>query len=250
MVATTYTSSFAFFYLNGDLYSADTGSECDTLLDCALTLFHTELLSGGSMAGKYTESWEENGGDPNGLLFLGWDRISGLGGQYLTVLVFEVAFYVITLVVLLNMVFGIIIDRFAELRDIKRENDKDKVSTCFVCGFDKGTLETEGLKNDEHDAFEYHIRNEHNMWSYFMAQIYILTKDQTEFTGAESFLYSCLHDDDSVEWVPHLQALRFEEQDKENKQKEDEKKKQQAASSDEEKVRMLQRDKTVAEIAA
>jgi hypothetical protein len=230
-------SSFAFFYLNGDLYSGVDGSECDSLLDCALTLFHSELLSGGDMAGKYAESWEEDDANPNGLLFNGWDRAAAVSGQFITVFVFEVAFYLIALIVLLNMVFGIIIDRFAELRDIKRENDRQKRNTCFVCGFTKDFIDADGLKKEEHDAFEKHVRAEHDMWRYFSLQIYILTKKQTEFTGAESFLYTCLRNDDNVEWAPHLQALRFEsannEKEKEEKAREQEEqdKKAQAESS-------------------
>jgi hypothetical protein len=231
-------SSFAFFYLNGDLYSAVSGAECDTLLDCTLTLFHTELLSDGSMAGKYSESWEENDANPYGLLFNGWDRNTAVNGQYLTVFVFEISFYVIVLIVLLNMVFGIIIDRFAELRDIKRDNDRQMRNTCFVCGIAKDAIDADGLKKDEHDAFEYHTRNEHDMWRYFSLQIYILTKNQTEFTGAESFLYACLRNDDNVEWAPHLQALRFESANKEKEQQarkrkreEEDKENEKAASS-------------------
>ena len=108
MYASSLFSSFAFFYLNGDLYSAVSGAECDTLLDCTLTLFHTELLSDGSMAGKYSESWEENDANPYGLLFNGWDRNTAVNGQYLTVFVFEISFYVIVLIVLLTLLLIVI----------------------------------------------------------------------------------------------------------------------------------------------
>jgi hypothetical protein len=204
-------SGFAFFFLNGDLYSQETGSECDTMVGCVITLFHTELMSGGFMEGKFAESWEEGGGDPNGLLFLGWDKFgqTGFSGQYLTVMLFEIAFYTTVIVVLLNMVFGIIIDRFAELRDDKRENDLAMRSTCFVCGITKAEFDNEGLKKNELEAFDHHIHQEHHMWSYFQCQVYILTKDKTELTGAESFLHRCL-EEDNTEWVPIQKALRFE----------------------------------------
>jgi hypothetical protein len=203
-------SAFAFFYLNGDLYAQDSGSECDTLLGCLVTLFHEELLSGGSMGGKYAESWEENGGDTDGLLFLGWED-GAFGGQFLTVMAFEVMFYLIVLVVMLNVVFGIIIDRFAALRDEKRDQATAKTATCFVCGIEKSTFDNEGLKyNNELDAFSHHTDNEHNMWSYFKCQLYIHTKEKTELTGAESFLLDCL-EKENTEWVPINKALRLHE---------------------------------------
>jgi hypothetical protein len=209
-------SAFAFYYLNGDLYAADSGSECDTLLGCLFTLFHEELLSGGSMSGKYAESWEEAaGGDPSGLLFLGWED-GGLGGQFLTVMAFEVMFYVTILVVMLNVVFGIIIDRFAELRDEKRDQNNAMTATCFVCGIEKQQFDNEGLKyNNELDAFSHHIEKEHNMWSYFKCQLYIHTKEKTELTGAESFLLKCL-ETDNTEWVPINKALRLHSHDDED----------------------------------
>merc|ERR1712100_686383 len=186
-------SSFAFFFLNGDLYSNGAGSECDTLLDCWLTLLSTELLSSGSMDGKYADACTEKGGD---LLFQGWDdtdisigaqatpATTGSSARYIIVYAFELLFYIVMLVMLLNMVFGIIIDRFAELRDDKRDNDRAKAATCFVCGIDKTTFDHDGAyRSGELHAFRTHVQTEHNMWSYFSCQVYLMTKDSKEFSG-------------------------------------------------------------------
>jgi hypothetical protein len=216
-------SAFAFFFLNGDLYSNGGGSECDTLLDCWLTLLSTEMLSGGSMGGRYADSWTEDGGD---LLFMGWADTSpdlevgtktNFGGhdarsaRFVLVYVFELMFFIVMLVMLLNMVFGIIIDRFAELRDDKRDNDRARAGTCFVCGIDRETFEQDGAtRSGELHAFRTHVQTEHNMWSYFSCQVYLLTKDSKDFSGAESYLAKCLAEQ-SAEWVPINRALRLGE---------------------------------------
>ncbi len=38
-------------------------------------------------------------------------------------------------------------------------------------------------------TFKHHIQNEHNVWNYLYFIVHLLTKDTTEFTGPESYVY-------------------------------------------------------------
>ena len=57
-------------------------------------------------------------------------------------------------------------------------------------------LQIIGLERAKFDnktvSFDEHIRHEHNMWHYLYFLIMIKVKDKTEFTGQESYVYSCI----------------------------------------------------------
>ena len=47
---------------------------------------------------------------------------------------FDFSFFVIVVVILLNIIFGIIIDTFAELRAEKQKVEEEIRTRCFICG--------------------------------------------------------------------------------------------------------------------
>ena len=79
--------------------------------------------------------------------------------------------------VLMNVVFGIIIDTFAELRGEKAAKKAHMENTCFICGIDRFTFDTKG------DGFEQHIHHDHRMWSYLGMIIHVFEKEPTDYNG-------------------------------------------------------------------
>lgn len=53
-------------------------------------------------------------------------------------IVYDLSFYVVLIVITLNLIFGVIIDTFGDLRTEK--NDKEDVlkNSCFICGLERG----------------------------------------------------------------------------------------------------------------
>ena len=47
---------------------------------------------------------------------------------------FNLVFFLVINIVMLNIVFGIIIDKFADLRCQNEERAVDQLNVCFVCG--------------------------------------------------------------------------------------------------------------------
>ena len=82
--------------------------------------------------------------------------------------------------VFLNIVFGIIVDSFAVLRDKKKDVEEDIMNKCFICDLDRNTFDTYS------DGFQKHVKEEHNLWDYVAFIAYLKTKDPTEYTGIES----------------------------------------------------------------
>lgn len=43
-------------------------------------------------------------------------------------------FYFIVIIIVLNLIFGVIIDTFADLRSEKQKKEEILKTTCFICG--------------------------------------------------------------------------------------------------------------------
>ncbi|KAJ9447528.1 Inositol 1 [Diplonema papillatum] len=96
---------------------------------------------------------------------------------------YEIFFFVLVIVILLNIIFGIIIDTFAELRAQRQSVEEDIRTKCFICGI-------EASEFDRHaDGFRTHIKEDHNMWMYVFFLHHLRLKEVSEFTGQESFVY-------------------------------------------------------------
>ena len=53
---------------------------------------------------------------------------------------YDLSFFAFINIVFLNIIFGIIVDTFAELREKKNKMDEDKKTICFVCGENRYTV--------------------------------------------------------------------------------------------------------------
>jgi len=59
-------------------------------------------------------------------------------------------YIVIVVIVMLNIVFGIVIDTFGELYEINNTLKSDIENTCFICGLSRDSLEKQGISFDQH----------------------------------------------------------------------------------------------------
>lgn len=109
-------------------------------------------------------------------------------------------FFLVVNLMILQMVFGIVVDTFGALRDEKQDKEKILKDTCFVCGLDRSCFE------NLTPTFEDHIRTEHNLWHYLYFIVLIKTKSRTELNGPESFVYSMIQINDHS-WFPRKRAL-------------------------------------------
>ena len=87
--------------------------------------------------------------------------------RYLYLVFYQFSYYLIVITVLLNCIFGIIIDTFGELRTLEASKKLKMETTCFICGVDRFTLDTKG------DGFTKHIQQDHNMWNYLNLCVYL-----------------------------------------------------------------------------
>jgi inositol 1,4,5-triphosphate receptor type 1 len=56
--------------------------------------------------------------------------------------VFDLSYFCIVMILLLNLIFGIIIDAFADMRDFQNQLEIDVKERCFICGLNRIVFET------------------------------------------------------------------------------------------------------------
>ena len=83
---------------------------------------------------------------------------------------------------MLNIVFGIIIDTFADLRVQKKEKEDDMLNSCFICSIDRAEFDRHAF------GFHHHVMFEHNTWNYVYLLAHLHSKPRTEMTGVEDYL--------------------------------------------------------------
>lgn len=180
-------------------------SNCDTLVQCFFFSFGKGLRGGGGIG----EELKENT----------WGSI-----DYYWREAYDTLFWVVIAVVVMNIIFALIVDTFAELRDARKRMEEDMNTTCFICGIDAATFDREG------EGFHAHTKGSHNMWQYLYFMHHLRRKDKCEFTGQESYVYTkmlkvdlsffpvnrskslkadeVVEDDDRSDGTPGLQEIR------------------------------------------
>nr|CAB3257468.1 inositol 1,4,5-trisphosphate receptor type 2 [Phallusia mammillata] len=157
-------------------------NHCESLLMCIITTLNEGLRNGGGIGDILRKPSQSEG-----LLFMG--RV-----------VYDLLFFFILIIIVLNLIFGVIIDTFADLRSEKQQKDDILKNTCFICGLERKSFDNKTV------SFETHVKEEHNMWHYLYFIVLVKVKDSTEFTGPESYVYNQVKFG-KLEWFPRMQAM-------------------------------------------
>lgn len=95
---------------------------CTTMLQCYVKMLDAGLRNGGGI------------GDAT--LPIVFDNKE----MYFVKFAFDCTFHILVIIVMINILFGIIIDTFAQLRDLKQSIDLDMRNICFICSIDRNTV--------------------------------------------------------------------------------------------------------------
>ncbi|KAJ8601792.1 hypothetical protein CTAYLR_006814 [Chrysophaeum taylorii] len=110
-------------------------------------------------------------------------------------------YFFIVLIVLLNVVFGVIIDTFSDLRSQKKERLRNTLENCFICGLDNMTFD-----RISPGGFRRHIHHDHYMWNYLNFIIFIWQQDRDEDDGLELHVRKQIEKND-ISWLPVGRAI-------------------------------------------
>jgi hypothetical protein len=112
-------------------------------------------------------------------------------------------YYLLIIVMLLNIIFGIIIDTFSSLRLQKLARMEDTVGVCFICGIEKQIFDR---ASDEPDGFKKHVKLDHNMWNYLYFIFLLWEQDKDDDDGMEQYVRRALEADE-ISWFPLNKAI-------------------------------------------
>ena len=106
--------------INGGLLNKAGESVCMSLLHCYMSTLNYGLRFGGGI-GELSTTTTAMWNKPN----------------YIIKFFFDITFFLLITTIILNVVFGIIIDSFAQLREQAAFQEQDKRNVCFMCGLEK-----------------------------------------------------------------------------------------------------------------
>lgn len=86
----------------------------------------------------------------------------------------------------MNMLNGIIISTFSEIREENNNKSEDEENKCFICNRARGQFEKKKKSFDDHRT------NEHNSRNYIYYFISILLLDATDLDADQSFIINCM----------------------------------------------------------
>ena len=155
------TWAYFFFY---DYYDSESNLYCDSLLSC---FFST--LNVGMRAGAIAE--------PTAAIKV---------ADYSHRVLFDMLFFIIIIVILLNIVFGIIVDTFGQLRDERTEIENDINNVCFVCGEERSLIDMHG------EGWEDHIIAVHSPFAYMAFLVHVKNMKEEDCSGLEKYVKDCL----------------------------------------------------------
>ena len=199
-------TSFGFFFFRDILYNNNINanddttvgeSMWDTMIACYFNIISYGLRNGGGIGDAALPENFHN------------------SKEYHTKFLYTATFQIVIIIIMLNIVFGIIIDTFAELRDERRSIFEDQEDKCFICNMERYVFfEGDG------EGFDAHVANDHNMWNYIYYLIHLETKDPTEFTGVESYVKDKT-DKEDISWFPLHKAMVVDNPEEDYKNEEE-----------------------------
>ncbi|WAR27710.1 ITPR1-like protein [Mya arenaria] len=165
-LAIFYIYSLVLFAFYGDRWLAENGRHCRTVYECFVSIVHHALVD--SAYAQFEGNMSDDFKQAIGITF------------------FDVSFFIIITTIGLNIIFGIIVDTFSQLRDSK--------------GFIK------------------HVKEEHYQWAYLFFFIHLDETRPNDYSALELFVYKLLTIN-NFEFFPLNRALSLENEEDTNEQR-------------------------------
>lgn len=143
------------------------------MLECTITYFNLGVRSGGGIGdllGMRPFS------DDLGLFWMRW--------------IGDMIFYITVILLLLNMVNGVIVSTFSQIREENNANLEDTNNKCFICSIDRVEFEKKKI------SFKDHNENEHNTKTYIFYLVWLKLINEKDLDADQSFIMDCIKKDE------------------------------------------------------
>ena len=174
-------SNIYFFFLNSDFYAElnyYSDNYCKTLIFSFLNAIDNGLRARGGI------------GDTA-------KRISFLKNKkhYIIRLLLDDIFFLLIVIIMIDMVFGIIVNSFDELRHRNQKYHKDKKNYCYICHSNRDSLEKIRIN------FKEHTKKTHYLWNYVEYMISLKMKDIHDLNDMNQYIREKI-DKKDITWLP------------------------------------------------
>ena len=146
-----------------ELSENQTGNICSTLLECAITYFNQGVRSGGGIGDLLAPREFETG--------MYWVRFFN-----------DLIFFIAVSLMLLNMINGVIVSTFSQIREESNAKDEDINNKCFICNIDRVVFERMKIQ------FKEHTKNEHNVKTYIRFLTYLKLINEKDLDADQSYI--------------------------------------------------------------
>ena len=174
-------------YFRDDLWNANdanNGQElyfCGNLFDCYLVTLGYGLREGGGVGDLFRAT---------------------LGKRWLL----DVSFYFVITCGMLNLIAGVIITTFGQLRENKGRQMLDTTGVCFICSIDKQVFDR---ASSEPEGFKTHVKIDHNIWNYLYFIFLLWEQDKDDDDGMEQYVRRAIEANE-IAWFPLNKAIRLD----------------------------------------
>ena len=158
------------FLRNEFVIEVEGGAEenlCSTLLECTWTYFNHGLRSGGGIGDILPEVPYGKG--------MYWFRFFN-----------DFIFFASACLIVLNMLLGVIVSFFSEIREEDNFKENDIKNNCFICNIDRATFERNKIKFEDHKKFE------HNLNIYIRFLVGLKLVNEKDLDAEQSFIVNCI----------------------------------------------------------
>ena len=174
-------TAVAYFAFGVDEFGAgaDRGKVCTSLIECFVYSLYVGIRS-GDMDGVLDGADSSNQAEWRGRL------------------IFDLSFFIILGVLLFDVVTGVILDTFGELREEVNDRADKMENETYISGITREKIEEmEGNSVDFTQVNE----SQQDKWNYLFFMIYLSLKPPEDMTGAETFVLNLMEEEDTT-WLP------------------------------------------------
>jgi len=132
---------------------------------------------------------------------------------------FDVSYFIIFGIMLLNTIVALIVDSFSALRMETEARDHINSTQTFISCIDRKVIEAVAQSQGIANGWEYHETQKQNKWDYMAFIFHLREKDAQDYTGPEQAVRQMIENKD-VKWLP-IGRSNMLEADEEHGAKED-----------------------------
>lgn len=157
---------------------------CDSLIHCFLFVIDATFKNNGGYGTALARVYTVDNGSES--ITISYGRVIN-----------DFVFNFLMLIIIIQLLAGLIIDKFRSLRNDAEAKEEDLRDLCIIC-----SEKSEVIERNSQMTFAEHNVNVHNVWFYHMFIGYLANKPKIDYNGVESYIHKNFKAK-QVCWLPY-----------------------------------------------